>query len=288
MRKTFAFYFLFLILCAANTAHAACSKANLTRCLDSACGINIGMNPAARCQLCGTAAAGTAAEETGMKSLSVGSSSSNTLSAKELKSAPSDPGARYSWATAECMKKISGCTADDVSDNYDKLIEQSCKAAGISAGMAELQSALKKTKNQTSCNSEITSCLADAKRCGADWKSCEQNADFDKFFSACTVEASGCGEYLAGIRTELTAARDTAAKGRDTLLANIVAAYRTNRETKLKDAESSCKNSSAKNKCVSETCEKSMNNKCAAGFESEKSMATLLCAFHDTACSRLK
>lgn len=267
---------------------ASCSKANLTRCLDSACAINIGANPAARCQLCGTSAAGSAPADTGLKSLSIGASARNTLSDKELKTAPSDPGKRYIWATGECIKKIAGCTQDDVSGSYDKLIEQSCKAAGITAGREELFAAAKKTKTQTTCDTEIRSCLIDSKRCGPDYAKCEQNADFDKFFSACAVEASGCSEHNNAIRVNLVSARDTAIKNQDTLLANIVSAYQTARETKLKTAEASCKDSTAKNDCIKTVCNTNMKNKCAIGFESEKSMANLLCAFHDTACSRLK
>jgi hypothetical protein len=274
-------------LCGAAFA-ASCSKANLTRCLDSACAINVGANPAARCQLCGTAQAGAAPADTGMKSISVGASSSNSISAKELKSAPEDPGARYAWVTEQCIKKVAGCTADDVSDLYDKLIEQSCKAAGVSAQMAELQAAARKTRSKTSCDTEITACLIDAKRCGANYAACKQDADFDKFFSACAVQAGGCGEHNSGIRAGLIGARDSAIKNQGALLANIISAYQEARESGLKNAQDSCKNNSAKNACVQTICENNMRNKCAVGFESEKSMATLLCAFHDTACQRLK
>lgn len=267
---------------------ATCSRASLTRCLDSACGINVGANPAARCQLCGTSTAGVGATNTGLTNLSVGASSKNTISAKELKVAPSDPGARYAWATGECIKKISGCTVDDVSDIYDLLIENSCKAAGINASREELFAAAKKTKSKTTCDTEIRSCVVDAKRCGPGYTGCEDNANFDKFFSACVVNATGCDEYTSAIRTVLITARDTAIKNADTLLANIVNAYQTARETKLKTAEDSCRDNRAKNACIQTVCETNMKNKCAAGFASEKSMATLLCAFHDTACSRLK
>ncbi|MDR1337986.1 MAG: hypothetical protein LBJ73_03070 [Rickettsiales bacterium] len=289
--KKFAVCYLLFAICAAPTAPAAaasCSRANLTRCLDSACATNIGANPAARCQLCGTSQAGAAPEDTGLKSLSVGASAKNTLSAKELKSAPGDPGGRYAWATGECIKKIAGCTADDASEAYDQLIEQSCKAAGIAASRDELFAAAKKTKTKTSCDTEIRACLTDAKRCGADYASCEDNADFDKFFSACAVDASGCGEHMNAIRTGLADARTMAVKNQDTLLANIVGAYQTAREAKLKSAQDSCKDGKAKTACVQMVCETNMRNKCQAGFESEKSMANLLCAFHDTACSRLK
>ncbi|MDR0726582.1 MAG: hypothetical protein LBF37_00800 [Rickettsiales bacterium] len=279
---------LFLPVMYGAAVAASCSKANLTRCLDSACALNIGSNPAARCQLCGTAQAGSAATDTGLKSLSVGASAKNTLSATELKSAPSDPGTRYAWATGECIKKIAGCTQDDVTNAYDRLIEQSCKAAGITSGMAELQLAARKTKTQTSCNTEIRACLTDAKHCGPNYAACAQDTDFDRFFSACAVDASGCTEHVNAVRTELASARDGAIKNQETLLANIVGAYQTARDTKLKSAEDSCKDNKAKTSCVKTVCETNMKNKCGVGFESEKSMANLLCAFHDTACQRLK
>ena len=107
-------------------SHAAtkCSTANLTRCLDSVCAINVSSNPAARCQYCGTSNAGTPPKSK-MRSVSAGASAKYNISEKELKKAPEDPGQRYAWATTQCIKKVAGCSADDVSEAYDKLIEQS-------------------------------------------------------------------------------------------------------------------------------------------------------------------
>jgi hypothetical protein len=252
------------------------------------CAINIGANPAARCQLCGTSQAGVAPADTGMKNISVGASARYAISDKELKSAPADPGARYAWATAECMKKVAGCTQDDASDTYDKLIEQSCKAAGISNSREALLAAASKPKDSTICANEIRTCVTDAKHCDAGYAKCKENSDFDKFFSACAVSASGCGDYVAAIRSDLIGTRDNVAKNQETLLTNIVRAYQTARENRKKTAEDSCRDGGAKADCVRTVCATNMKNECAAGFESEKSMATLLCAFHDTACQRLK
>ena len=127
----------------------ACSVANLTRCLDSACAINIGANPAARCQYCGSSAAGKPSTANVMKNISAGSVTKYILSDKELKKAPSDPGERYVWATKQCLKKLKDCTPDDVSDNYDSLIEKSCTAAGIAAEMTRLTDEAKIEKTQT-------------------------------------------------------------------------------------------------------------------------------------------
>ena len=267
---------------------ATCSKMNLTRCLDSVCAINIGANPAARCQLCGTSSAGTAPANTGLRNLSVGASARYTFTDRELNSAPSEPGPRYAWATTECMKKVEACTPDDVSDTYDSLIEQSCKAAGVTADMASLLVAAKKTKNRPTCDTDIRTCFLDNKRCGADYSACEDNANFDKFFSACVIEVGGCDEFIESIRPMLVVARDTAIKSKDTLLANITKTYQDQRTQKLNTAKTSCTDNSARDSCIKSVCENNMRNKCGIGFESEKSMATLLCGFHDVACNRLK
>jgi hypothetical protein len=87
----------------------------------------------------------------------------------------------------------------------------------------------------------------------------------------------------------LIASRDSAINSSASILASIVKGYQTARAEKLKAAKESCANGAAFNACVQSVCETNMINKCAGdGFESEKSMATLLCKFHNTACSRLK
>lgn len=269
------------------TLAAACSRANLTRCLDSVCAINISSNPAARCQYCGTADAGN--PPTGvMRSVSIGRSSSYTFTEKELKSAPTNQGQRYAWAVRECIKKLPDCTPDDASETYDNLIEQSCRAAGISAEFSSLRETVGQAKSRTKCDTDIRACLVGNTRCGADYSACEQNADFDKFFAACSVDASGCDEHISSIRADLLAARDTAIKNADILIANIVASYQSAREQKLNQAQASCKNNAGREACIKTVCERSMANKCAAGFESEKSMAIQLCKFYDLACNVLK
>ncbi|MDE5615300.1 MAG: hypothetical protein K2I81_00500 [Alphaproteobacteria bacterium] len=269
-------------------AATTCSKANLTRCLDSACAINLSSNPAARCQYCGTASAGTPAAGNAMRSVSVGTSAKYSFTDKELKAAPSDPGARYAWATAECIKKVAGCTPDDVTDNYDTLIEQSCKAAGITAEMSNLRAAAAKTKTKSSCKTDVQACIIDSKRCGPDYSACAENADFDKFFSGCSVEATGCDDYFNDIRTELVAARDTAIKNADTIIETIVASYKSEREKKLASVKSNCTDNAGREACINTVCERSMANKCGAGYASERSMATQLCKFYDLACDTLK
>jgi len=269
-------------------AYGACSVANLTRCLDSVCAINIGANPAARCQYCGSASAGEPTKSTTMKSISAGASAKYTISDKELKKAPSDPGERYVWGTKLCLEKVSGCTPDDVEENYDKLIEQSCTAAGIATEFVNLAQKANEKKTQSSCSTEITSCVIDAKRCTADYRKCESDSDFDKYFSECSVLSTGCDEFLTSVRSTLTSARKTAIANTDKLLQNIINSYKTAREQKLANAQTTCKSNKGKQDCIDRVCKNNMRNKCDVGFEYEKTVAEQLCKFYDTACGRLK
>ena len=280
----------FLALCLAfvpNLAYAACSRANLTRCLDSVCAINISTNPAARCQYCGTADAGTPADD-GMRSVSVGTSTKYNVSAKELRSAPTEPGKRYTWATQKCIKLVADCTPDDVSDAYDTLIEQSCTAAGISTQMDTLFAKAAKTKSQTACSGEISTCVVSDTKCKSDFSACSTDADFNKFFSACAASATGCDEHISGIRTTLLSNRDSQIKNSDAILESIVKSYADAREKRIAAARATCTNNSGRESCINKICNERMPNKCAAGFSDEKSMATQLCKFYDTACATLK
>ena len=281
------FLFSSVLMCPA-FAYGACSVANLTRCLDSVCAINIGANPAARCQYCGSASAGVPTKSTAMKSISAGASAKYNISDKELKKAPSDPGERYVWGTKLCLEKVSGCTPDDVEENYDPLIEQSCKAAGIAAEFSNLAKKANEQKTENTCSSEISICLIDAKRCNANYSNCESEANFDKYFADCGVLSTGCESFLTDIRAELLSARDTAIANAEKLLKNIVDSYKNLREQKLNEAQASCKNNRAKTECIDRVCNSQMRNKCEIGFDYEKTVAEQLCKFYDTACERLK
>lgn len=269
-------------------AFGACSVANLTRCLDSACAINIGANPAARCQYCGSSAAGTPAKSTAMKTISAGTSAKYNISDKELKNAPSDPGERYVWATKICLTKVSGCTKDDVDDNYDSLIEKSCTAAGISAQFANLAQKATLTKNLSACSTDIKSCIVNDKRCGADYRLCKSDADFDKYFSECGVAATGCESFLSQIRSELTKTRNDMIASADKILQSIVNTYQTSRKQKLQSAQNSCKDNGGFKKCVATVCNNNMPHKCDAKYNYEENLAGQLCEFYKTACNRLK
>lgn len=276
------------LLFAPTFVYGACSTANLTRCLDSVCAINIGSNPAARCQYCGTLSAGEPEKSNAMKTVSAGASAKYTISDKELKKAPTDPGERYVWGTKLCLEKVSDCTTDDIEKTYDPLIEQSCKAAGISAETAKLSKKVNTAKTQKSCSDDISLCIIDAKRCDANYKNCESDSDFDKYFSECSVLSTGCESFVADIRTTLIASRKSSFANASKLLSNIVASYKNAREQRLANAQSACKNNKSKTDCINRVCANNMRNKCAVGFEYEKSVATELCKFYDTACERLK
>ena len=268
-------------------AAVSCSRANLTRCLDSVCAINISSNPAARCQYCGTPSAG-APSATGMRGVSVGASAKYNISDKELKKAPTEPALRYSWAAEQCLKKVSGCTVDDVSDVYDSLIEQSCKAAGVAAEMKSLAADAAVVRSSGVCSSEVASCLVSDAHCGIDFANCESDADFNKHFSSCGVLSVGCDEYLGRIRDDLIAARDGAFENADKAIENIVAAYQNAREKLLVNTVNQCADGSLLDACVERVCASNMINGCATGFESERSMAASLCAFYKTACDSIK
>ena len=257
----------------------SCSRANLNRCLDSVCAINVSSNPSARCQYCGTSNAGTPPTKNVMKNLSVGASSKYTLSDKELKNAPSDPGQRYVWATQQCLEKLPACTADDVSESYDKLIEQSCKAAGISAKMSSLRSQLSKKKSASACSAELTACMIESGRCGSDYRACEDDTKFSQFFSTCSTLSDGCEDNLSTIRDEILANRDAAVRGADTRLAQIIASYQNTRENKTSQIKSNCQIQYEFDKCVQTKCNTIMPNRCGADIKtSELIRAEEICA----------
>lgn len=263
---------------------AQCSRANLTRCLDSACAINISANPAARCQYCGTSDAGTP-KTTNMRSVTTGSTKYN-ISDKELKSAPTDAGERYVWATRKCIEKLPDCTTDDVSDMYDTLIEQSCKAAGINAKMAELQQKLTKTQGSGTCTNTITSCVTGEGKCRSDFSACSNDADFSRIFAECSVSATGCDQYTAKIKNDLIARRANTYKSKDTAIDAIVATYRSNRTNKLNVIRSGCADGSMYDSCYESACVNNTTTNCAT--PQERTIATNLCKFYEIACGTIK
>ena len=268
----------------ANAAPSKCSKANLTRCLDSACAINIGVNPSARCQYCGTSSAGTPPTQKGLTNVTAGQSTKYALSDKELKSAPSDPGKRYVWASKECIKKLPDCTPDDISDAYDKLIEQSCRAAGASIKTANAAASFNNAPTQKTCNETLTICITN--KCGASYDMCQEDSDFDKFISECAVDATGCDEYIAEFRTGVANERKAEYERRENILLAVVGDIQTTRADNLATARAECTNDAKYESCVTSMCNGRMKNKC--NDKTEKSMAGLLCKYYKTACNALK
>lgn len=268
-------------------AATSCSRANLMRCLDSVCAINVSSNPAARCQYCGTASAGEPPAG-GMRSVSVGASAKYNISDKDLKKAPKEPSERYSWAAAQCLKKVTGCTVDDVADVYDSLIEQSCKAAGIAAEMKSLAADAAVQRTASSCAADIKACIVGDNRCGADYSNCESDTDFNKHFASCGVEATGCDAYTSDIRDDIIALRDEMFENADAMIERIVVAYQNARASLMTNAKNQCADNSARDACIENVCATNMVNKCALGFESERALATQMCKFYDVACDTLK
>jgi len=285
MIKKFAFFIMGLMVLPTVAVAAPCSRINLTKCLDSACAINLSSNPGARCQYCGTADAGTPAA--GLKSISAGASSKNTISAKELKTAPTDPGERYVWATKKCLDIVQNCTTDDVEEAYDPLIEKSCTAAGISSDMARLsKKATTNKKTKTSCSDEISVCLTAADKCDTNYSKCADESAFNNFFASCSAKATGCTSFVANIRTELDTARKSSVSGASKNIDNIVAAHKAERENKVASIKNNCKSNANFNTCVKTVCKNNTANNC--GTAAEKTIANSLCEFHKTACTKVK
>lgn len=289
MLKKILFLFVFSVgLFSYNNLFATCSKSSITKCLDSACAINIGLNPSARCQLCGSENSGEFTIEEGLENVSLGMSSKNTLSAKELKKAPKSPNKRYIWATEQCIKKNPDCTPDDVTNTYDDLIKQSCKAAGIDMAMNAIQKEMGKQKSKVICETEIKNCVIKENHCSVDWSGCLEDDSFSRFFSECVASVSKCDDYISDLRTKFLDDRDVFVKNKEKVLNDLIAGYKNKRENSLKEIKNSCKDNSKFDSCVSNVCSINMTNSCKAGFEYEKAIAANLCKYLKIACDKLK
>lgn len=268
-------------------AAAQCSHANLIRCLDSACAINISSNTIARCQYCGTSAAGTPPTKNVMKSLSAGSSTKYNISDKELKTAPTDAGERYAWATLRCLQKLPDCTITDVEDAYDPLIETACAGADALSGVSDMIADLHSEKSASVCSATVRNCMLSAERCGAGFDKCFDDADFNRELSTCLLDAQKCDAHSTVIRSELLASRKSTMESLNAALDALISGYRTARETRISQMRADCTSGALRDKCIASVCDQNMPNRCGAGFESEKSMATQLCKYYDTACTRI-
>ncbi|MBO4683472.1 MAG: hypothetical protein J5611_02760 [Alphaproteobacteria bacterium] len=248
-----------------------CSQTNITRCLDSACAINIGMNPAARCQYCGTSLAGTPPKQQGLKNISVGQSSKYALTDKELAVAPSDPGKRYIWATTECIKKVGNCTADDVSNIYDKLIEQSCKAAGATVQTDKAIATATQKPSELKCTQTLENCIET--KCGRRYEMCTQDSDLDRIIAECATAATGCDEYVNKVKNETKTSRNKSVANAQTQLRELVQDIQTERKNRWNNVVSNCQKKTDFTEC---------KNTLTGAFNDK--IAELLCAHYKTAC----
>lgn len=286
MVRRFAFI-LFTCALVPNFGHATCSRANLTRCLDSACAINISSNPAARCQYCGCADVG-GPKDSGMRTISAGTSARFTISSRDLKDAPADAGERYIWASQRCIEMVTDCTADDISDVYDPLIEQSCTAMETNTSTTALAKNANDTRGDKSCKDAISLCMVSDTKCTPAYTGCASDTDFDRYFSECAVASVGCDEYLGDIRADLIKSRNGGIATRETVLARVIERYRKNREDTMTEITKSCQSGTKRDECILKICNRMMPNKCDANNPSEKSTAAQLCKYYDTACATLK
>lgn len=285
MIKRFALFILGLCVMPQIGWAAPCSRINLTKCLDSACAINLSSNPAARCQYCGTADAGTPTASA-MKSVTAGASSKNTISAKDLKKAPSDPGDRYIWASKLCLGIVPNCTSEDISEAYDPLIEKSCTAAGISNDMATLQKkAAKNTKNATSCTDEISLCITAANKCNDDFSKCSSDEQFNNAFATCSSQATGCTNFIDKARNTIAATRKNTLSSINSNIYAIVASHKQARLQQLSAIGTGCKQNSDYDNCVTAACQNNTSNNCAT--QAEQTIANGLCQFYKTACTKV-
>lgn len=276
------YIFLFGLLFSLNNLYSVgCSKGNLIKCLDSVCAINVSSNPAARCQLCGSDTAGIT--NTNMQMLTLGTKSKYIISGKELKNAPEEAEARYAWAIQKCIRKNENCKEEDASENYDKLIEQSCVSAGLSEGFNKLTK--EKEKSKHSCKKDINVCLTKEENCGTNYKNCFENEDLDKFISQCSVLVNNCDVYVQNIRDDILKTIENSKKNKKNLVASIIESYKNMRDAKKKEISESCQNDSMYNMCVESFCRNKMKKKCEAGFE--KIIAGNFCNFYKVACGKL-
>lgn len=280
-----AFFTLGLISASGIAAAAPCSRINLTKCLDSACAINIAANPAARCQYCGTADAGEPVTSA-MKSITAGSASKVTISDKELKKAPTDPGERYVWATKLCLTKVQNCTTDDVDEAYDPLIEKSCTAAGVASNMANLQKkAATNKRTEATCTNDVSKCVTASNRCDSDFSKCDDKM-FDGLIATCLTQATGCTDFAAKVRNTISKNRTKAITSAKDNLDAVVASRKNARAQKLESVQSGCKNDADYEKCFNTACANNTNNNCETG--AEKTIANSLCQYYKTACTKIK
>ena len=286
----FAFY--------APDGFARCRVQDLISCLDSVCAINIGISPGARCYLCGNDSATRPEIPTsaiqrgnvpGMQELDLGRSGRNTLSERDLRNAPTRPSERFAWAQRECFQRVNNCTSDDVEDNYAELIRMSCDALGVAQDMTAAIARAQETKTAEQCTVEFNACLLADHRCGLNMLACAEDADFNRNFSACMVETSGCDDFTTAMRASMMTSRDEMLARRDGNIQKLVDLRRMERENRLEVANRMC-TEGGREGCIAEVCGNMshglQNGVCANQYE--RMWAASLCRFVEIACDRVR
>lgn len=281
-----------VLLCAPAIAFGDCSDTNLKRCLDSACAIGLTTNPNARCQYCGFASSFDNAAST-KTSTNLGSASKYTISNKDLKKAPTDPGERYVWARQKCFEMLDECTANDADRVYYPLILEACQNRNKKAEQKVLMSKSNNTKSDDGCYVAVNECITDDKHCLSDYRNCESDTDFTKYFSDCSIKPNVkqvcTPEYLSKQRSVLIGVRDQTFKTAADNIKRVVKQHQDARKNPKRsdDPRVICKDDTGKQTCINSMCG-NLPNQCAEGFEYEIQMAEQLCKYYDTACSKLK
>jgi hypothetical protein len=263
----FALVALYASAAPAAPKNAKCKGADLTTCLDSACAADLATNPGSRCVLCGSAQASKianakkdtyagAADAPKFQALSLGTSSKLVIGDKDLKSAPSAPDERYAWAINKCLAKVSNCEVDDARDEYDPLIEKSCRAFMSAEEYSAATAKAAKEKSPEACRTEIGICMTNEQRCGAGWANCKGDLAgdaFDRFYSSCLLE-SGCvdngGAILAWAKDQAKSIDDAIEKRLATARQDAAAA----RKIRWENMVSVCRDGAAKNACIETYC----------------------------------
>ena len=284
---------LFVVCTMQSGLAAACNSPNLVRCMDSACVAEASMETGARCAQCYSAEAQAVINEKSTYKFggrsravmrSLGRSNATSL---DMSDAPDDPATRYQWAVAECIKKITGCTLNDVSKHYDQLIEQSCIAVGAKMDVTKaLKESEANKKNENSCTADINMCLMTDNGCATDWSRCGEDAEFDRAFSSC-VSSTECGHLttLSGIKDTAKKSRDDFAAAKASNIEALAASYATARKAELDKVMQGCQNNMLKTVCIAKFCS-SMPGKCGEG-ETEANRIREFCKYVDIACDRL-
>ena len=216
--------------------------------------------------------------------VTAGTASKNTISAKELRQAPNDPGERYVWATRLCLNKIPNCTAEDVSEAYDGLIEKSCTAAGIKNDMANLQKkSAQNTKNSRTCLNEISKCVTAAEKCDTNFSKCVDDKIFNNFFATCSSQSTGCTNFIDTVRTEINKSRQSIISATESNVNAIANTRKQARINRFATVNSDCLHNTEYNKCIDNACQNNTNDNC----ETNQDIAIALCEFYKTACTKI-